>query len=174
MDTETTTYETGAGRRARRRGPLLLAAALAVLALLLGACGDDDGNTSDETTTTADEETTTTEDEEEEEEPEEFDPSEGEVEEGGAIAMNSETISDCLDEGESIDYEISVPDGSTGILTVTPDSSSDIVVETLSEIVDDGLSGEAEVLEGEGPIEETVAVYEFFGDAGCFELTLES
>jgi hypothetical protein len=173
MSTDLHTNDLGAAASTSRRRPLWLAAGLAVLALvLLGACGSDDGDgdSDDTTTTTAAEETTTTEDEE----AEEFDPSDGDTEEGGSIAMNSETISDCLGPDESFDYDITVPSGTSSTLTVTPTDDIDIVVVGSQETVDDGLSGDPEYLEGEGPIEETITVYEFYGDPGCFELTLES
>lgn len=175
---ETTTAESDGGRTDRRR-PALLALVFGLLAvLLLGACGDDGVDRADDTTTT----TAAADDEEGEEEREEredegvevFDPSQGSSQQGGTIAMNSETISDCIGVNQSLDYQITVPAGSTATLTVTPDSSSDIVVETAQEIVDDGFTGEAEFLEGEGPIDETVTIYEYFGDAACFELRLDS
>jgi hypothetical protein len=183
MSTDLHTNDLDAAASTSRRRPLWLAAGLAVLALLLlGACGDDGGDIADDTTTTAAEETTTTEDkdaedeeaEDEDEEAEEFDPSDGDTEEGGSIAMNSETISDCLGPDESFDYDITVPSGTSSTLTVTPTDDIDIVVAGSQETVDDGLSGDPEYLEGDGPIEETITVYEFYGDSGCFELTLES
>ncbi|OWY61042.1 hypothetical protein B7486_65930 [cyanobacterium TDX16] len=183
MHTDETAIEAPTTERPTRRKPALLAAALVAFALLLlGACGDDDGGSDDTTTTTeAEEETTTTEDEDaededeaEDEEAEEFDPSDGETEDGGEIAMDSETDSYCLAEGESVDYEITVPDGVDSTLIVTPYDGGDIVVEAAQETVDEGLSDEPEVLEGTGPIEETVTIYEFYGDAACFDFELTS
>jgi hypothetical protein len=157
--------------------------------LLLGACGDDGGDIAEDTTTTTAEETTTTEAEDEDEESEdeesnaddeereegdgeEFDPGDGETMEGGAISQGGETLSECLEEDQSIDFDIVLPEG--GTLTVTPTDGGDMVVETSSDIFDDGLSGDEEVLEATSEVDETVSVYEYWGYAACFELTVDS
>jgi hypothetical protein len=89
-----------------------------------------------------------------------------------AISEGSQTISGYLSSGQTIDYDISIPDGVTAEVTVTPLDDIDVVVDTLTETIDDGLSGDSEYLEGEGPIEETISVSEYYGYSGAFEITL--
>jgi hypothetical protein len=177
----------------------ILGAALALV--LLSACGDDGGVEAEPTTTTvaeqpqddqqdedADQDDDTNDDDSDQDDADDgnsdddsnddsgsdddADVFEAPDDEDAAIAEGSQTITGFLGSGESIDYDITIPDGVTAEVTVTPLDDIDVVVDTLSETVDDGLSGDSEYLEGDGPIEETITVSEYYGTSGAFEITL--
>lgn len=96
--------------------------------------------------------------------------------EGAVATIDGETgtIEGSLTEGGMATHQIHVPAGVTATVTVTPTDDIDIVVEGSQESVDDGLSGDPEVLEGNGPIDETIEVSEFYDETGGYRITITS
>lgn len=93
---------------------------------------------------------------------------------GEATVDGQATVTDTLEADVGAEHIVVIPDGTAATVTVTPTDNIDLVVTAGSEEFDSGLSGEPEVLEGDGPLEQIIVITSFYGEAGGYTITVST
>lgn len=93
---------------------------------------------------------------------------------GEATVDGQATVTGTLEVDGEAEHIVVVPDGKVATLTVTTTDNIDLVVTAGSEKIDDGLSGEPEVLVGDGPIEQTIVITSYYNVAGGYTVTVST
>lgn len=93
---------------------------------------------------------------------------------GEATIDGQATVTGTLEADGAAEHIVVVPDGTAATVTVTPTDDIDLVVTAGSEEIDSGLSGEPEVLDGDGPLEQTIVITSFYREAGGYTVTVST
>ena len=76
--------------------------------------------------------------------------------------------------GAGNDHDIVVPAGVTGYVVVTPEPGFDAVISGEGQEFDDGLEGDVEGVEVQGPFDGTITVYGYGGSTGSYTVEVDA